>query len=107
MTILDGKRIKEEKLIDIKKEIDSLDRRPGIAVIQVGNNEASNVYIKNKENTAKKLGCEFTHIKFKEDVTEDEILTKIDELNDDKKHEGSMAERLLAKRKQTKNHYFK
>lgn len=97
MTILDGKRIKEEKLIDIKKEIESLDRRPGIAVIQVGNNEASNVYIKNKENTAKKLGCEFTHIKFKEDVTEDEILTKIDELNDDKNIDGVLIQMPIPK----------
>lgn len=97
MTILDGKRIKEEKLEDIKKEIDSLDRRPGIAVIQVGNNEASNVYIKNKENTAKKLGCEFTHIKFKEDVTEDEILTKIDELNDDKNIDGVLIQMPIPK----------
>ena len=97
MTILDGKRIKEEKLIDIKKEIDSLDRRPGIAVIQVGNNEASNVYIKNKENTAKKLGCEFTHIKFKEEVTEDEILAKIDELNDDKNIDGVLIQMPIPK----------
>ena len=97
MTILDGKRIKEEKLIDIKKEIESLDRRPGIAVIQVGNNEASNVYIKNKENTAKKLGCEFTHIKFKEEVTEDEILTKIDELNDDKNIDGVLIQMPIPK----------
>ena len=94
MTILDGKRIKEEKLIEIKKEIESLERRPGIAVIQVGNNEA---YIKNKENTAKRLGCNFTHIKFKEDVLEEDILNKIDELNVDKNIDGILIQMPISK----------
>lgn len=97
MTILDGKRIKEEKLQDIKKEIESLERRPGMAVIQVGNNEASNVYIKNKENTAKNLGCNFTHIKFKEDVAEEDILNKIDELNVDKNIDGILVQMPIPK----------
>jgi len=88
MTILDGKRIKEEKLQELKKEISSLERCPGIAVIQVGNNEASNVYIKNKKNTAEELGCKFHHIKFKEDVKEEDILIKIDELNSDIEIDG-------------------
>lgn len=88
MTILDGKRIKEEKLVELKKEISILERAPGIAVIQVGNNEASNVYIRNKKNTAEELGCKFHHIKFDEDVKEEEILTKIDELNNDRQIDG-------------------
>lgn len=88
MTILDGKRIKTEKLEELKKEIYTLERRPGIAVIQVGNNEASNVYIKNKKNTAEELGCKFEHIKFNEDVKEEEILLKIDDLNNNKEIDG-------------------
>lgn len=86
--ILDGKKVKEERLIDLKKEIDLLDRKPGIAVIQVGNNEASNIYIKNKEKTALTLGCNFNHIKYEEDVNIDTILNKIDELNKDKEVDG-------------------
>lgn len=92
MTILDGKRIKEEKIAELKKEIDLLDRKPGIAVIQVGNNEASNVYIKSKEKTANDLGCNFHHIKFDENVKEEEILKKIDELNDDKQIDGILVQ---------------
>ena len=55
MTILDGKKIKEEKLEELKKEIESLERSPGIAVIQVGSDSASDVYVKNKEKTALEL----------------------------------------------------
>jgi len=88
MTILDGKRIKEEKELELKKEISSFKRKPGIAVIQIGNNEASNVYIKNKEKTALSLGCSFTHVKFNEDVKEEDVVNKIDELNKDKNIDG-------------------
>lgn len=92
MTILDGKKIKKECEEDLKKEISNLNRKPGIAVIQIGNNEASNVYIKNKEKTANFLGCNFNHIKFNEDVKEEEILLKIDELNNDKNIDGILVQ---------------
>lgn len=97
MTILDGKRIKEEKEQELKKEINLLDRKPGIAVIQVGNDEASNVYIKNKEKTAISMGCEFRHIKFEETVKEEDILYKIDELNNDKTIDGIIVQMPLPK----------
>ena len=97
MTILDGKRIKEEKEIELRKEISSLNRKPGIVVIQIGNNEASNVYIKNKEKTAISLGCEFRHIKFDENVKEEEVLLKIDELNNDKNIDGIIVQMPIPK----------
>lgn len=97
MTILDGKRIKEEKIKELKKEISLLERKPGIAVIQVGNNQASNVYIKNKEKTSLELGCNFSHIKFKEDVKEEVILLKIDELNNDKNIDGILVQMSIPK----------
>lgn len=92
MTILDGKRIKEEKEIDLKKEISSFKRKPGIAVIQIGNNEASNVYIKNKEKMSLSLGCSFTHIKFNDDVEEGIVINKINELNNDKNIDGILVQ---------------
>lgn len=97
MTILDGRRIKIEREEELKKEISSLNRKPGIAVIQVGNNEASNVYIKNKEKTATSLGCNFSHIKFDESVLEEEILLKIDELNNDKSIDGILVQMPISK----------
>lgn len=92
MTILDGKRIKDDKLKELKKEISLLERKPGIAVIQVGNENASNIYIKNKKRIALELGCNFSLIKFDEDVSEDEILVKIDELNADENIDGILVQ---------------
>lgn len=97
MTILDGKRIKEEKIKELKKEISLLKRPPSIVVIQIGNNEASNVYIKNKEKSALELGCNFTHVKFDEDVTLEEVLLEIDELNNDKNVDGILVQMPIPK----------
>lgn len=88
MQILDGKKIKQEKIEELKKEISTLKRKPGLAVIQVGDNPASNVYVSNKEKTGLELGCNFEHIKFPEDVQEDLILATIDRLNDDMSIDG-------------------
>ncbi|MBQ6282223.1 MAG: bifunctional 5,10-methylenetetrahydrofolate dehydrogenase/5,10-methenyltetrahydrofolate cyclohydrolase [Bacilli bacterium] len=88
MQILDGKKIKQEKIEELKKEISTLKRKPGLAVIQVGDNPASNVYVSNKEKTGLELGCNFEYIKFPEDVQEDLILATIDRLNDDMSIDG-------------------
>ena len=97
MILLDGKRIKEEKFVELKKEISSLERRPGIAVIQVGNDSASNVYVKSKEKFGKELGCIFNHIKFDENTSEEDILKKIDELNSDKNIDGMLVQMPIPK----------
>lgn len=97
MTLLDGKKIKQEKVEELKKEISNLKRKPGIVVIQVGNDEASNVYVKNKEKTALDLGCNFEHIKFEEDISEDILLAKIDKLNEDSNVDGIIVQMPLPK----------
>lgn len=88
MILLDGKKVKEEKLEELKAKINLLNRKLGLAVIQIGNNEASNIYVSNKEKMATKLGCNFNHIKYDDDVTLDEVITKIDELNKDNSIDG-------------------
>lgn len=98
MAILDGKRIKEDKISELKKEISLLERKPGIAVIQVGNDSASNVYVKSKEKFGKELGCIFNHIKFDENTSEEDILKKIDELNSDKNIDGILVQMPIPKR---------
>lgn len=88
MTILDGKKIKEEKLIELKKEINLLNKKPGIAIIQIGDEDSSNIYVKNKKKTAEELGINFNVFKFMEDDSENKILNKIEELNNDNTKDG-------------------
>lgn len=57
--IIDGKRIAAKKIQDIKSQCDKLPKKPGLAVIWVGENEASRVYIKYKELACKTVGINF------------------------------------------------
>ena len=59
MTLLDGIKVKKELLNELKNKIDTKNIKPSLAVIQIGNDSASNIYIKNKEKTAINLGCKF------------------------------------------------
>ena len=86
--ILDGKlvssKIKEELINDIKNIDDTLT----LAVLQVGNNEASNIYVSKKINLCKEIGINSLLIKYDEDVAEDVLINKIQELNNDDKITG-------------------
>ena len=84
MKILDGKLIKGQILEELKSEVDKLTIKPNLVVIQVGNNDASNIYINQKKKMAEYVGYEFSLLKYPEDVLEEELISKINELNVDK-----------------------
>ena len=79
--IIDGKQIKEKYLNLIKEEIS--DKKITLAVIQVGNDEASSVYVKQKEKMCAQRGANFNHYIFDEDANEEEIIDLINTLNED------------------------
>ena len=83
MELLDGKKIKDQILDELRNEVNNLQEKPALAVIQVGDNEASNVYIKQKEKMAQYVGYQFHHIKLEDTITEEELLDEIDKLNKD------------------------
>ena len=83
MEILDGKSLSDEIKVELKKEINSYMIKPCLAVIQIGEDSASNVYIKAKEKACNEVGIYFKHIKYNEDAKEKEIINKIVELNND------------------------
>ena len=83
-TIIDGKTIAENITKKLKDKILTLKEPPNLAVIQVGNNTASNIYVNLKKKKAEELGIKSTIIKLDESVSEDEVITKIQELNKNK-----------------------
>lgn len=97
MILLDGKKVRDEVLADIKCRIDRLDRKLGLTVIQVGNDSASSVYVKQKEKMALSLGCKFNHIKLDEDVSEKHLLKVIKKLNNDKEVDGILLQLPISK----------
>ena len=84
--IIDGK--KEAQLLreEIKKEIDSIKSKnnkvPGLTVILIGDFAPSQIYVKNKEKNAKEVGINSEVVRYSKEVTEQEVLNKIKELND-------------------------
>ena len=71
----------------IKKEVDALNQKPALAIIQIGNNPASNVYVKNKLKDCEEVGIKGIHI-HREDVTEKELENIIIDLNINPKING-------------------
>ncbi|MBO3398542.1 bifunctional 5,10-methylenetetrahydrofolate dehydrogenase/5,10-methenyltetrahydrofolate cyclohydrolase [Clostridium perfringens] len=76
--IIDCKKIREEIKQELKKK--DLSKIKGI-FIQVGDNQASNVYVRNKCRLCEELGIDYEHMKLDENVSEEELLNIIDMLN--------------------------
>lgn len=92
MQILDGKEVKRIKLEGLKNEVLKLDRPLGLTVIQVGDDSASNIYVKQKSKLANNLEFNFNHIKLEENVTEEEVLNIINSLNRDNCVDGILVQ---------------
>lgn len=97
MTILDGKNLKSKILEDLKQTVYELKEKPSLTVIQIGNDEASNVYIKQKENMCNLVGYNFNHIKLEDTTTEENVLQVIEELNTDDNTNAILVQMPIAK----------
>ncbi len=103
MTILiDGKKIASQIKENIKKELESLTSKPSFAIILVGNNSASEIYVRNKIREAQNIGIIANLFRFSEDVTQSEITNKIKELNKDDNTHGIIIQMPLPKQIDTK-----
>lgn len=92
MKILDGRRVKEEIILDLENKIRKLDHKLLIAVIQIGDNPASSVYIRNKRKLMERLDIGFKLINLREDISEEEVIMIIDELNSNDMITGIMVQ---------------
>lgn len=84
MEIINGKKICDEILENIKDSIQDLAKKPHLAVVLVGEDFASQVYVNIKQKACEKIGFTSTIIKFPSDVEESTLLEKIEELNNNK-----------------------
>lgn len=86
--IIDGKLVKKEKLLKLKEQLTNLQETPCLCVVQVGQDEASSVYVKQKAKLCKELGYEFIHRTLPEDIDETMLVQAIDLLNLDDNVDG-------------------
>lgn len=83
-TLLDGKKLSAKIIDELKIKLSKLDEKPTLAVILVGENESSKLYVGMKSKKTEELGMKSLLIKYPIHTEEETIINKIHELNNDK-----------------------
>jgi methylenetetrahydrofolate dehydrogenase (NADP+)/methenyltetrahydrofolate cyclohydrolase len=84
--IIDGKSLAQKIREGLKKDVEALKSRgikPSLSVLLIGDNPASEVYVRNKKKAAEELGIESRVYKFEKEVSEEKVLSLLQELNND------------------------
>ncbi|MCB0350111.1 MAG: bifunctional methylenetetrahydrofolate dehydrogenase/methenyltetrahydrofolate cyclohydrolase FolD [Bdellovibrionales bacterium] len=96
MLVLNGKAVSEKKRADIKSRVSlfkgKYSRSPGLAVVIVGDDPASHVYVKNKIKSCEEVGIVSFHHQLDAQTTETELLALIQKLNGDKSVDGILVQ---------------
>ena len=85
--ILDGKATAAEIVEDLKNKLAKSNKKPYLVVILVGNNPASQVYVNNKKKKAEYIGVKTDVIHYDTNISEAELISKIEELNNNEEEE--------------------
>ena len=92
MNIIDGKQIAKDLRIKIANEVKTHKRPPGLAVILVGEDPASAVYVRNKELACKEAGFFSDKIIKSENTTEEQLLEEVERLNNNPHIDGILVQ---------------
>ena len=96
MTIIDGKALSDKILKEIENEHSELQakvgRKAGLAVIIVGENPASQIYVRNKIRACERVGFHSETIRLDEHITEENLLLEIEKLNNDNNIDGILVQ---------------
>ena len=94
--IIDGKKYSEEILENLRRDISEYKEKtgkvPGLAVIILGNNAASKIYVKSKIRACEKTGILSKEIILDENISEEELINEIEKLNNDKNINGILVQ---------------
>lgn len=100
-TILDGKKLALEIREDLRLEVEKFKseglRLPGLAVVLVGSDPASQVYVRNKTRACEKAGMVHRQIDLPESVSQSELISVVEELNQDQSIDGILVQLPLPK----------
>ena len=95
--IIDGKQISAEVLTALAEEIKSMKTVPGLAVVIVGEDPASQIYVRNKGKACEEVGIYSEIIELPAETSQDELLSIINRLNNDPKIHGILVQSPLPK----------
>jgi len=89
---ISGKEIAKKIKDKIKQEVANLEKKPGLAVVIVGENPASKIYVKHKERACEYVGFYSEKIELRVETTEQELLELVEKLNKDDKIHGILVQ---------------
>ncbi len=95
--IIDGKAVSQKVKDEIRAEIERDDLDIGLAVVIVGNNQASRVYVNNKKKACEVCGIKSYEYALPEETSEEQLLELVDTLNNDKNINGILVQLPLPK----------
>ncbi len=88
MILLDGKKVSTEIITNVKKELENINEKIKFAIIWIGEDEGSRIYINNKIKKCAEVGIEGLLYHLDENVSEDEVINLVNELNAKKEIKG-------------------
>ena len=95
--LLEGKQVRDQILTELRPRIAALPRAPGLAVVLVGNDPASEIYVRNKVKTCRELGIFSENITPPATMTTEELLTLVRDLNQRPEIDGILVQSPLPK----------
>src|SRR6266496_6502531 len=90
--IIDGKKIASQVEAEVRDALGKLRFKPGLVAVRVGNDPASEVYVRNKERKAQELGLRSTALVFDATMQEAELLQQIERLDGDDEVDGILVQ---------------
>src|SRR5258708_319032 len=90
--LIDGKAVAAEVEAEVRAELARTGLRPGLTVVRVGHDPASEIYVRSKARKAEELGFTGSELAFPANMTEDNLLAEIARLNDDPAVDGILVQ---------------
>ncbi|HDT7979122.1 TPA: bifunctional methylenetetrahydrofolate dehydrogenase/methenyltetrahydrofolate cyclohydrolase [Enterococcus faecalis] len=94
-TVINGRELADQMKAEIQKDVEKMTQQgiqPGLVVLLVGENPASQTYVRNKERAAAKIGILSKVEKLPETISEEELLAEIDKYNQDSRFHGILVQ---------------
>ena len=99
-TVINGRELADQMQAEIQKDVEKMTQQgiqPGLVVLLVGENPASQTYVRHKERAAAKIGILSKVEKLPETISEEELLAEIDKYNQDSRFHGILVQLPLPK----------
>src|SRR3990167_6342842 len=95
--IIDGKKIAEKIISEIRSKVKNMKEKPGLALVMVGSNPASEVYVNFKEKDSKEAGFYCERYNLDEKTSEMDLINLLNQLNNNSKIHGVLVQLPLPK----------